>query len=369
MSKKPKLSDIPGLGPKTVEKLEEAGIKTVYKLSKMKAERLSSKVDGIGETTAQQYIDEALKLVPSESKPKKDTKTKEKKSEIKEKKTKLSDIDGLGPKTVEKLEEAGIKTISMLSEMTVDELSSKVDGIGETTAQQYIDAAKALVPSIPKREKSEKRKPKVEEKKPEVKVEKPPKKAKKPKPEAPAKVKAPAPKLKKKPKKKSKKRKAKKVEPKPELLTRQQVVESRAFRLAAAKKHKQPSFRHEQAHRWIRISDSWRKVRGIDSKTREKRKGRPAMPNAGYRKPKIIRGIHPSGYIEVQVYRPSELDKLNPDVHAVRIGSTVGLKKRQDILKKAETLMLRVLNPGAPETVVEEELFSELDMLDEVDIE
>jgi large subunit ribosomal protein L32e len=364
MPKKPKLSDISGLGPKTVEKLEEAGIKTVLKLSKMKADKLSSMVDGIGETTAQQYIEAAQKLVPSKPKPKKPAKkeSKEKEPEAKVKKSKLSDISGLGPKTVEKLEEAGIKTVLQLSEMKVDDLSSLVEGIGDTTAEQYIEEAQKLVPSKPKPKKPVKKEPKAKEKEPK----KPLKKAEKPKP----KPKAPKPK-KKRVKKKAKKKPvaAKKGEPKPELLTQQQVVESRIFRLAAAKRKKQPSFRHEQAHRWIRVSDSWRKVRGIDSKTREKRKGRPAMPTTGYRKPKAVRGIHPSGYSEVLVHRPSDLDDLDPEVHAVRIGSTVGLRKRQDILKKAESMMLRVLNPGVPETIMEEDLFSELDMLDEMEVE
>ncbi|MGD2073046.1 MAG: 50S ribosomal protein L32e, partial [Candidatus Thorarchaeota archaeon] len=341
-----------------VEKLEETGIKTVEKLSEMKVDELTKMVDGIGETTAQQYIDAAIKLVPSKPKPKKKKakKPKKPKPKAKEKKLKLTDIDGLGPKTVEKLEETGIKTVEKLSEMKVDELTKMVDGIGETTAQQYIDAAVELVPKKPKLEARPKPK---KPKKPETKVkEKKPKKAK-PKPKKKR--------AKRKPKKK--KKLPKRVEPKSELLTREQILASRIFRVAKAKKRKQPSFRHEQNHRWMRVSKSWRKVRGIDSKTREKRKGRPAMPNVGYRKPKAIRGIHPSGYIEKMVYRPSELEDLDPEVHAVRIGSTVGLRKRQDILKKAETMMLRVLNPGAPETVMEEDLFSELDMLDEVEVE
>jgi hypothetical protein len=37
------------------------------------------------------------------------------------------------------------------------------------------------------------------------------------------------------------------------------------------------------------------------------------------------------------------------------------LRKRQEILKKADAMLLRVLNPGTPEAVGEEELFSELD--------
>jgi large subunit ribosomal protein L32e len=331
MSKKPKLTDVPGLGAKMEEKLIEAGIKTVLKLSRAKADKLGAKVDGLSEKGAQKLIDAAQKLVPSKVKePKKVTKKKAKVAkEAKPKKTAAKKK----PKAVEKKPKETPK----------------------------------------KEEKPAKKKPKEEKKKPVIKEKKiPPKKAEKPKakPKAPVKAAVSAPK--KKPKKKPVKKKpraAKKVEPKPELLTKMQVVESRIFRVAAAKKRKQPLFRHEQAHRWIRVSDSWRKVRGIDSKTREKRKGRIAMPTSGYRKPKAVRGIHPSGFIEVLVYRPSELDELNPDMHAVRIGSTVGLRKRQEILKKAETLTLRVLNPGAPETVMEEELFSELDMIEEVEVE
>ena len=343
MSKKPKLTEVPGLGAKMEEKLIEAGIKTVLKLSRAKADKLAAKVDGLSEKGAQKLIDEAQKLVPSEPKEAKKPKTKE-----------------------EKPKKAAPKKPTKKKEAEPEKKPKKKEP----------KTAKEVTPKKTPAKKKPKAAPK-KEKKPEVKEKKePPKKAEKPKPKekpaAPVKAEVAAPKPKRKPAKKKPKKKAvaaKKAELKPELLTKQQVIASRVFRLADEKRRRQPSFRHEQAHRWIRVSDSWRKVRGIDSKTREKRKGRVAMPTSGYRKPKAARGIHPSGYIEVQVYRPSELDELNPEMHAVRIGSTVGLRKRQEILKKAETLMLRVLNPGAPETVMEEELFSELDMLDEVEVE
>jgi large subunit ribosomal protein L32e len=139
------------------------------------------------------------------------------------------------------------------------------------------------------------------------------------------------------------------------------IVEPRLFRIAKHKKHGLPEFRRENAHRWIRLSDSWRNVRGNDSYTRQKRKGRIAMVNAGYRTPKAARHIHPSMHLEVPVYNAGQLEGLDPEVYAVRIGGTVGMRKRRDILKKAETMNLRVLNPGAPESAREEELFSELD--------
>ncbi len=142
---------------------------------------------------------------------------------------------------------------------------------------------------------------------------------------------------------------------------REAIVELRLFRIAQQKKHHLPEFRRENAHRWIRLSDSWRNVRGNDSYTRQKRKGRIAMVSAGYRTPKAARDIHPSMHLDVPVHNVEQLEGLDPNVHAVRIGGTVGMRKRQEIIKKAEAMHLKVLNPGVPESAGEEELFSELD--------
>jgi len=146
-----------------------------------------------------------------------------------------------------------------------------------------------------------------------------------------------------------------------EIPAREGIVDQRLFRIAQLKKHRLPEFRRENAHRWIRLSDSWRNVRGNDSYTRQKRKGRIAMVNAGYRTPRAVRDIHPSLHIEAPIYNVSQLKGLDPKIYAIRIGGTVGMRKRQEILKKADTMHLRVLNPGAAESVREEELFSELD--------
>jgi len=93
------------------------------------------------------------------------------------------------------------------------------------------------------------------------------------------------------------------------------------------------------------------------------------MVNAGYRSPKAVRGLHPSGYVEAMVFRPADLEALDPDVHAVRIAGTVGMKKRQLILDKAEMKLFKILNPGAPESVIEEDLFEELEGLDDMEVD
>jgi len=331
MSKKPNLEDLPGVGPKLEEKLREAGIKTVLKLSQAKADKLAEKVDGLGESRAEELIKAAQKALPKKdtkktAPPKKDE-TKPKKAETPKVKTpKLQDLPGVGPKIAETLKAAGVKSVKELAETDVGKLA-EVDGIGETTAKSLIEAAEKVLPEGPA----------------------PSKKAKSKKKEA-------------KPKKAKKKASKKDKLEKP---ARFQKLEPRIVRIAMNKKHRKPRFRADQAHRWTRVSDRWRKVRGIDSYTRQKKKGRIAMVESGYRTPKAVRYLHPSLFKEVLVHKPADLDGLDADVHAIRIGASVGGRKRQLILAEADAKLLRVLNPGTTEEIGEEDLFTDLDLEEE----
>jgi len=106
-----------------------------------------------------------------------------------------------------------------------------------------------------------------------------------------------------------------------------------------------PEFRRLNTLKLKRIDEeSWRKPRGIDNKIKWCRKGYPPLVRIGYRNPKAVRGLHPSGLIEVLVHRPEVLEGLNPKVHCVRIAHTVGRKKRLQIIEKAKSMGLRVLN-------------------------
>ena len=96
-----------------------------------------------------------------------------------------------------------------------------------------------------------------------------------------------------------------------------------------------------------RLKDSWRSPRrSLDNKIRLQRKGFPPMVKVGYRGPKEVRGLHPTGFEEVIVHNVEELEKLNPERQAARIASTVGRRKRVEIIKSAEELGIRVLNAG-----------------------
>ena len=258
------------------------------------------------------------------------------------KKPELKDLPGLGSKLEEKLREAGVKTVLNLSRAKADKLAAKVDGLSETRAETLIAAAQGALPSAPAPKKEAKPK-KAEPKAEKAKVEAKPKTAKK-------KAKAA------KPKKAAKKKK------KPELPVRFKNIDPRLVRIATSKKKRKPQFRADQAHRWIRVSDRWRKLRGIDSYTRQKKKGRIAMVSSGYRSPKAVRYLHPSLFKEVLVHNPSDLEGLDADIHAIRISAKVGSRKKQLILAEADTKLLRVLNPGTTEEIGEEDLFTYLDL-------
>jgi large subunit ribosomal protein L32e len=108
---------------------------------------------------------------------------------------------------------------------------------------------------------------------------------------------------------------------------------------------KKPEFKRWMSQTYKRVKPSWRKPRGRQSKIRAKLKGKLKMPTVGYRAPKRLRYLHPSGFKEVLVHNVNELLKVDPKKEVVRISSKVGKKKRNEILKKAEELKIKVLNP------------------------
>ncbi|HEY0088162.1 MAG TPA: 50S ribosomal protein L32e [Candidatus Lokiarchaeia archaeon] len=119
---------------------------------------------------------------------------------------------------------------------------------------------------------------------------------------------------------------------------------------------KRPSFRRVESWRMIRVKDSWRKSRGIDSKTRRKTKAGVKSPSIGYRGPKKVRGLHPSGFEEVRIDNKEELIKLNlsPKKHAIKISGRLGARKRLDIIDWLQKRNFKILNLGISQKEMEE---------------
>ena len=112
-----------------------------------------------------------------------------------------------------------------------------------------------------------------------------------------------------------------------------------------AQKKVQPKFRRQEWFRYSRLKRTgWRKPKGYQSSQRMNRKYRSPMARVGYGKIASVRNLHPSGFEEVQVHRPEDLDGIDPAVQAARVGRTVGGRKRVLIHERADELGIRVLN-------------------------
>ncbi|MGB1587020.1 MAG: 50S ribosomal protein L32e [Thermoplasmatota archaeon] len=113
------------------------------------------------------------------------------------------------------------------------------------------------------------------------------------------------------------------------------------------KNRKRPAFRRQEWFRYKKLGGKhagWRQPRGMHSKARRHLKYRPNVASIGYRGPNAARGLHPSGFEEKLVYRPEDLDGVDPKTHAARVGGTVGGRKAEQIEKRADELGIRVLN-------------------------
>lgn len=116
-------------------------------------------------------------------------------------------------------------------------------------------------------------------------------------------------------------------------------------RLIRVRVEKGATFKRDGFGKKRQLSDSWRKPRGQHNKQREQKKAKGALPKPGFGSPIAVRGMHPSGFFEVMVFSERDLEELNPKIQAVRIGGTVGERKRMALQEKAGSAGLKVLNP------------------------
>ena len=118
-----------------------------------------------------------------------------------------------------------------------------------------------------------------------------------------------------------------------------------ALALRAAQKKGTPSFRRTEWFRYKRLSRSgWRKPHGMDNKQRRNYKYRGSLVRIGHGKVNAASGLHPSGFEEVMVHNTRDLDQIDAETQAARVGATVGGRKRENIHSRADELGIRVLN-------------------------
>ncbi|PSP15872.1 50S ribosomal protein L32e [Halobacteriales archaeon QH_10_67_13] len=225
--------------------------------------------------------------------------------------TELTDISGVGEAKAEGLREAGYATVDQVRGADQDELAD-VDGVGMALAARIkADVGDVEITEEVEAEVEEEEEPEEEE---DLETELRPRGL---------------------------------VEKTPDL------DEETERLLAQRRAVENPSFERQDHHKKKRIPSSWRRLRGDRSKRRRGVKGKGADVDPGYPSPEAVRGLHPSGFEEVRVHRPADLDGVDGDRQAVRIAASVGARKRERIEEQAEDAGIRVLNPTYEEVVVE----------------
>jgi large subunit ribosomal protein L32e len=228
----------------------------------------------------------------------------------------LEDISGVGESKADALREAGYETVADVKGASQSDLA-EAEGIGNALAARI----KADVGDL---EVSEEAEAEIEEEEPEEAAAEP---------EAEAET---------------------ELQPRGHADKTPDLSETERRLLTRRRQEGKPQFNRQDYHKKKRTPTSWRRPRGGLSKQRRGIKGKGDKVEAGYRTPTAVRGKHPSGFEEVRVHTPDELDGVDPDSEAVRIASTVGARKRERIEELAEEREIRVLNPTYVEVEVDE---------------
>jgi len=124
--------------------------------------------------------------------------------------------------------------------------------------------------------------------------------------------------------------------------------EKLALRAEVAQSRPKP--KRGESWRYKRLETTWRKPKGVDNHQRkQKSRGRPGLVKVGHGGPKISLDLHPSGYTDNLVHNVNDLEKLNPKTDGVRIGHSVGTKKRKEIVIKSKEKKFKIFNARVSE--------------------
>ena len=109
-------------------------------------------------------------------------------------------------------------------------------------------------------------------------------------------------------------------------------------------KRKKPDFLVRESKFSAGVKSRWRYPYGRHSATRQMHKGRPAMPHPGYGAAKSIFELHPSGYKEKLVSNIKDLMRMDHLSEGAVISSTVGVRKKLELIKEAKERKIKILN-------------------------
>eukprot|EP00656_Telonema_subtile_P007956 TRINITY_DN1373_c0_g1_i6.p1 TRINITY_DN1373_c0_g1~~TRINITY_DN1373_c0_g1_i6.p1 ORF type:complete len:154 (+),score=43.43 TRINITY_DN1373_c0_g1_i6:113-574(+) len=122
-------------------------------------------------------------------------------------------------------------------------------------------------------------------------------------------------------------------------------------------KKRTKKFKRHFSDRFMRVGESWRRPKGIDSSVRRKFRGKTLMPNIGYGSNKKTKHMLPNGFKKFLVHNVAELELLmmHNTTYAAEVAHDVSLRTRKLINARAEQLDIKVTNRNARTTTEDDE--------------
>lgn len=116
-------------------------------------------------------------------------------------------------------------------------------------------------------------------------------------------------------------------------------------------KKKKPEFVRQEYNRRKKLPKNWRRPRGVHSKLRLRRRGKPARVAIGYGTPKQVKHLTKDGLKKVIICNLNDFKSLKKGEIAI-ISKTVGDRKKLEILKEAQKSGIKIHNfPKIKETI------------------
>lgn len=109
-----------------------------------------------------------------------------------------------------------------------------------------------------------------------------------------------------------------------------------------------PKFLRQDYHHRMKVEDDyWRAPKGRHSKIKQRKRGHRASVAVGYRSPVAVRNLHKTGAMIVRIENLQQLAAIDPKKSVIILSSTVGARKKYQLLKTAAEKNIPVINVSA----------------------
>ena len=118
-------------------------------------------------------------------------------------------------------------------------------------------------------------------------------------------------------------------------------------------KRKKPRFICQDAHKKSRLSQRWRRPKGIQSKMRLNIRGYRRSPSHGWGSPKQVRGLTRYGMVPVIVHTMADIERIDPKNEVAVLAGGLGKRKKIELIKLLTEKKVTIDNIKDPSSFIE----------------